>query len=55
MYLSILNEHMILIEFVVIDVMQLMALTQNHFLKKYINCWIKMFKMKNIMVRKTQG
>jgi hypothetical protein len=34
MYLSILNEHMILIEFVVIDVMQLMALTQNHFLKK---------------------
>jgi hypothetical protein len=37
MYLSIMNEHIILIEFVLIDLMQLMVLTQKNFLKKYLD------------------
>jgi len=33
MYLSIMNEHIILVKFILIDLMQLMILTENNFLK----------------------
>jgi len=55
MYLSTMNEHIISINFLKFDLMQIMVLTQKNFFKEYIDWWIEMFKMNNIMVKKTQG
>jgi hypothetical protein len=54
-YLFMIDEHNILVEFRSNSLMQLVILTQKFILQKEKYLWIEMFEMNDIMIKKARG